>query len=179
MPALMMPYRAKLSGIISVLFVLHWLTLQTDILLQGASQIYCDNESALEVLFSLHRPTNNPYTHLAANKDLITLCHALLTSLPACMKVNYSWVKGHYKGTPKLKHHPNMRADKLATKFNAIIRKHPTSMPALQPTHDIELLHGSAQITSRVSQMVIIAQHTSAIEAYITKRANWSKKFLT
>jgi len=90
------------------------------------------------------------------------------------MKVKHSWVKGHYKGAPKLEHLLNIQADKLATHFNAIKRQQPISTPPLLPTHEIELFQDHAQITSRVSRMVITAQHTPAIEAHIRKRANWS-----
>jgi hypothetical protein len=90
------------------------------------------------------------------------------------MKVKHSWVKGHYKGAPKLEHLLNIQADKLATHFNAIRRQQPISTPPLPPTHEIELFQDHAQITSRVSRMIIAAQHTPAIEAHIRKRANWS-----
>lgn len=75
----MTPYRAELSGITSVLFIIHWICTKAS-LKDGGLTIYCDNESAPSKTFKLGRPTNNPYKLLAADMDPITLSRGLLTN---------------------------------------------------------------------------------------------------
>jgi hypothetical protein len=140
--------------------------------------LYCDNESALEAVFTPRRVTNNPYVFLAPDIDLIQLCQTLLASLPPIIIVKHSWVKGHYKGAPKLEHLLNKKADQLATAFNAHIRKPLTSQPPLPPTFEIELFQNHGQITSRVGKLVSKTQHSPAIEDYIKRRAGWSDAML-
>jgi hypothetical protein len=93
--------------------------------------------------------------------------------------VKHSWVKGHFKGTPKLEHLLNRKADQLATEFNANIRKPFTALPPLLPAYEIELFQDFGQITSRVGQMVSKTQHSSAIIDYIKRRAKWSDATFT
>lgn len=153
-------YRAELSGLTSVLFVLHWLSTQLPSL-HGTATIYCDNDSALPAVFSPRHSNNNPYATLAADRDLISLCHDLLKSLPTSLTVKHSSVKGHYKGEQALCHLLNAKADDLARSYNSIIRKSPVNSLPLPPTYEIEFLQGHHQWTSRVTTMISKALHTS------------------
>lgn len=76
-PDLMTPYRAKLAGLTSVLFILHLISKQTFIA-DGSVTIYCDNEAALNRTFTTGLPSQNPYAQLAADNDLITMARDLL-----------------------------------------------------------------------------------------------------
>jgi hypothetical protein len=174
----MTPYHAELSGLSAALLVLHWLVFQADAPPYGTAMLYCDNESALDAVFTPRRATNNLYVLLAPDKDLIQLCQTLLASFPLTIKVKHSWVKGHYKGAPKLEHLLNRKANQLATDFNAHIRKPLTSHPPLPPTFEIELFQNYGQITSQVGKLVSKTQHSSAIEDYIKRRAGWSDTML-
>ncbi len=89
----------------SVLFVLHWLVFQAHAPPHRSTMLYCDNESALEAVFTPLRVTNNPYVFLAPDIDLIQLCQTLLASLPPIIIVKHSWVKGHYKGATDVSSH--------------------------------------------------------------------------
>jgi len=144
LPSLMTLYRAELSGLTSVLFVLHWLSTQLPSL-HGTATIYCDNDSALPAVFSPRHSNNNPYATLAADRDLMSLCHDLLKSLPTSLTVKHSSVKGHYKGEQALCHLLNAKADDLARSYNSIIRKSPMNSLPLPPTYEIELLQGHHQ----------------------------------
>ena len=68
--SLMTSYRAELSGLTSVLYTLHWLAFH-NLLLHGTVHLYCDNKSALNMVFAKCRPSKNPYACFAADQDLI------------------------------------------------------------------------------------------------------------
>jgi ribonuclease HI len=110
-------YRAELAGLTSVLFVLHWVSKQIPID-EGTVTIYCDNDAALNEMFYAGLPSNNPYTQLTADIDLITMARDLLLQLPITVQIKHQWVKGHYKGKRELKHELNHQADELAGEFN-------------------------------------------------------------
>jgi hypothetical protein len=84
--SLMTPYRAELTGLTSVLFMIYWVCRQTQIA-GGLITIYCDNETALSETFKTTLSTNNPYDQLAADIDIITLSRDLLSQLPATITI--------------------------------------------------------------------------------------------
>ena len=68
----MSPYRAELSGLTSVLFLLLWICQNAGVE-TGSANVYCDNISALDKVFSKERPSNNPLRQLLADIDLCRL----------------------------------------------------------------------------------------------------------
>jgi len=87
--SLMTSYHAELSGLVSVLFTLHWLAHHQP-QLTGTVTVYCENESALNKVFTKQRPSNNPYTNLAADRDLICLGRHLRSLLPDTLTIHHS-----------------------------------------------------------------------------------------
>ncbi len=88
-PSLMTPYKAELSGLI---YTLYWLAFHNP-QLRGIIRPYCDNKLALNAVFAKCLPSNNPYVHLAADQDLISLCRHLTSLLPSELTIIHSWVK--------------------------------------------------------------------------------------
>ncbi len=80
-PDLMTSYRAELAGLTSVLFVLHWVC-KHFLIEDGTVIIYCDNDAALNETFYPGLASNNPYTQLSADMDLISTARDLLSQLP-------------------------------------------------------------------------------------------------
>jgi len=70
-PRVMSAYRAELSGITSVLFIIYKACMQAK-LTTGTVIIYCDNQSALDQIFNCQQASRNPYAYLKADIDLIT-----------------------------------------------------------------------------------------------------------
>jgi ribonuclease HI len=171
---LMTPYRAELSGLTSVLFILQWVCSRNAIG-DGKVMIYCDNEAALNETFAFRRPTNNPYQWLAADIDLIATSRDLLLQLPITVKICPKWVKGHYKGKKEISHKLNDAADKLARDFNSTIRPQAKSPPPIPPMFEVELLHQNQVITSRLGQVISTALHEAKLGAYIRNKASWSE----
>jgi hypothetical protein len=172
---LMTPYRAELTGLVSVLFILHWVCSHIQLKKGGSIFIYCHNETALSETFKQVRPTNNPYKMLAVDADLITLSRDLLLWLPITVTLKHKWVKGHYQGKHQLSHELNHIADKLAGKFNAVDRPSPTSSPILPPLYEAELIHKHQMITSRMGQVITSIMHDHQLRHCIQKQANWSE----
>jgi hypothetical protein len=113
----MTSYGAELAGLTSVLFVLHWVTKQTQ-LEDRMVNICCSNDAALNEAFYTGLPSNNPYAQLAADINLITMAHDLLLQLPLAVQIKHQWVKGPYKGQQELQHELNHQADELAVEYN-------------------------------------------------------------
>lgn len=86
-PNVMSPYWAELSGLTSVLFVLHWVCNQTGIETESA-RIYCDNISALDKVFTTIRHSTNPLHQLAPDIDLLTCAQDLLLQLPVDITIS-------------------------------------------------------------------------------------------
>jgi hypothetical protein len=170
----MTPYRAELTGLASVLFVLHWVCSHIQIKEDSSIFIYCDNETAISETFKQVRPTNNPYKMLVADADLITLSRDLLLRLPITVTFKHQWVKGHYQGKHQLSHELNHIADELAGKFNAVDRPSKTSSPMLPPLYEAELIHEHQMITSHMEQVITSIMHDHQLHHYIQKQANWS-----
>ncbi len=95
--AIMTPYRAELSGLTSVLFLLLWIC-RTQGIEEGSACIYCNNISALNQVFAKVRPPTNPFKQMAADIDLIMCARDLLLQLPVDVGIAKEWVKKHYMG---------------------------------------------------------------------------------
>jgi ribonuclease HI len=95
-PTLIPAYRAELCGITSALFLLLWVCNGTDV---EAVMIYCNSKTALSEVFKPSSTSNNPYTYLTLNINLMTCTWDLLLQLLIEMHIQKEWVKGHYQGT--------------------------------------------------------------------------------
>jgi hypothetical protein len=85
---LMTSYRAKLAGLTSVLFVLHWVSKQIPID-EGTVTIYCDNDAALNETFFASIPSNNPYNQLTDDRDCsLSRCKSNINGLKGIIKEN-------------------------------------------------------------------------------------------
>jgi hypothetical protein len=93
-----------------LLFVIHWICSQLPID-DGSITIYSDNDAALNETFHAGLPSNNPYSHIAADIDLITMVRDLILPLPVSILIKHQWVKGHYKGKKELQHEIIYQAD--------------------------------------------------------------------
>jgi ribonuclease HI len=171
---IMTSYRAELAGLTSVLFMLHWVCKQVQID-DGKIVIYCDNEAAMNEAFYVGLPSNNPYSQLAADNDLITLARDLLLQLPMAVKVTHQWVKGHYKGKRELWHKLNHLADELAGDLNSVDRPKSRTSPTLTLLYEAELLHQNQVITSRLPKVIRSALHDNNLQLHIIKWQSWSK----
>jgi hypothetical protein len=169
----MSSYRAELTGLTSVLFILHWVCTQEHVD-DGTITIYCDNDAALNETFHKGIPSNNPYSLLAADRDLITLARDLLLQLPVTVNITHQWVKGHYKGKKELWHELNHIADELAGTFNASDRPSANSFPLLPPIYEAELINCGHLITSRLTKVISSALHDHCLQTQIIKRQGWS-----
>jgi hypothetical protein len=169
----MLPYRAKLSGLLSSLYIF-FLVCQFEEVNCGKVTIYCDNQAALDEVFATAWNTNNPYKYLQADLDLTHCARSLLLQLASRIKVKKEWVKGHYNGPDrKLKHDLNDNADIEAGSFNSIKRKHTHPQPILPPLYEAELSHNYYIITSNLQRIVTDSLHLVPIQQHIIKSANW------
>jgi len=106
-PSLQSSYRAELSGILAVLYIIHRVCLYYDISM-GAAQCYCDNKGTIRSSYSRPHPGILPF--LTSDYDLLHLIHHMLHMIP--ITIIGSWVKGHYTGsTRELQHDLNSEAD--------------------------------------------------------------------
>jgi hypothetical protein len=171
--SVMTPYRAELSGLTSIPFLLLWVCNEHDVE-SGDVTIYCDNISALNQVFTKTRPSNNPLKQLAADIDLITCAKDILLQLPVDVHISKEWVKGHYTGKNKeLKHILNDMADQLATDYNTFQRPLTGVTPIPSPISEVELLHNGMIITSRLHHIIKEAHHAGALKACVLKQAGW------
>ncbi len=96
-PAVMSQNHGELSGLTSVLLILPWVCSMQGVD-TGSVHLFCDNESALNHVFSTARALNNPLKQLFPDVDLITCARDLLLQLPVGIYITKEWVKGHYTG---------------------------------------------------------------------------------
>ena len=80
--------------------MIHWICTAESII-SGKITICCDNEAALNEVFTKPCPSNNPYRLLAAGIDLITCARDLLLQLPLHIEVKKELFKEHYTNTDR------------------------------------------------------------------------------
>jgi hypothetical protein len=102
----MTSYPSTLTGLTSVLFIIHWVCEQTGIG-DGAVTMYCNNESALNETFTLNCPMNNPFILLAADIDLNNMPHDLQWQLLITVTFSPQWIQQH-KSLPSSSQNPAM-----------------------------------------------------------------------
>jgi hypothetical protein len=172
--AVMTQYRAELSGLTSILFLLLRICNEHDV--EGGDVIvYCDNISALNQVFTKTHPSNNPLKQLATDIDLIACARDILLQLPVDVHISKEWVKGHYTGKNKeLKHILNDMADQLATDYNTFQRPLTGVTPSPSPISEVELLHNGMIITSRLHHIIKEARHDGALKACVLKQTGWN-----
>jgi hypothetical protein len=113
------------------------------------------------------------------NIDLITCARDLLLQLPVEVNIAKEWVKEHYVGEQKqLKHLLNNMADKLAVDYNMYHCHTSTMLPVPSPLSEIELLHGGAIITSRMTQVIKEARHADNLCTAILDQTGWTQRTL-
>lgn len=150
----------------SVLFVLHWITKQLPVV-DGTVIIYCDNDAALNEIFHIGIPSNNPYDFVTADIDLITTARDLLLQLPVDVQIKHQWVKGHFKGKHELKHELNHQADDLAGEFNQEDRPATMAPNILPPLYEAELVQDGQLVTSRLAKVIRSAMHGNNLKLHI------------
>jgi len=112
-PDLLSSYRAELSGIVALLYIIYCICQHYSIT-SGKVKLYCDNKGALRNFFAPIPSGITPY--LTADHDLIELAHHLIQLIP--LTIATEWVKGHFTGkNRRLEHNLNDRADGLAGDF--------------------------------------------------------------
>jgi hypothetical protein len=169
----MSPYRAELSGLTSILFIVLWVTALRSIE-KGAVTIYCDNSSALDHVFAAIRMSNNPLQQLIADIDLISCAKDLLLQLPVDIQIRKEWVKGHYTGSDrKLQHDLNDMADNLAVQHNSTRRLLNTFPPLLSPLSEVEIHQNNQIITSRLPQIIRKVPHSDNLQQAILNQTKW------
>jgi hypothetical protein len=136
---LMSAYCAKLSGLISILYIINYVIYQQSIA-NGLATVYCDNTSALVEVFSKPYCSPNPYRQLQSDIDLITCSRYLLKALPPDITLQHCWIKSHYKGPSKhLEHNFNELADSIAGSYNDTPHPESIQAPIAHPTSTIEV----------------------------------------
>jgi hypothetical protein len=80
-PETMTAYRAKLSGITSILYILNYIC-RTMSITEGSADIYCDNTSSLAEVFCKPYISPNPYKQLCSDVDLLKCARYLIACLP-------------------------------------------------------------------------------------------------
>jgi hypothetical protein len=169
----MTPYRAELCGLVSTLFMIHWIC-EAEKVADGIITIYCDNEVALNQTFSKALPSNNSYKYLTADIDMITCARDILLQLPVTVQIKHAWVKGHFQGKKReLQHELNSIADVTAREYNSHRRPEMTTPPVPCPTLKVELIHNNQIISSRLLQLAKDAVHRLPLHLHIVRRAAW------
>jgi hypothetical protein len=172
-PDVMSPYRAELSGLTSILFILLWVTTFNSIE-TGSVTIYCDNTSALDRIFTAIRQSNNPLQQLIADIDLISCARDLLLQLPVDIQIRKEWVKGHYTDSNReLQHDLNDMADELAVQHNSTRRSPNAYPPLISPMSEAEILQDNHIITSCLPQIIRKARHLDDLQQAILHQTKW------
>jgi len=166
-------YRPELGGITSLLFLLTVIT-KISAITSGQVTLYCDNQSALENVFT-STPKRGIYPLLAVDYDLLVLAKDMLQALP--IRVSWAWVKGHYKGDDrKIQHDLNDLVDTLATQFRVAppAGYEPTSKPMFHQLHAAALYRDGSMVTGKLSTIIYERCFQDKLIQTIKKRTKWS-----
>jgi hypothetical protein len=173
-PSLQSSYRAELSGILVVLYIIHKVCLHYDIS-TGAVQCYCFNKGAVKNFYGRPHPGILPF--LTSDYDLLYMIHHMLQII--LITIIGSWVKGHCTGpNPKLQHDLNSEADRLATRYQRNQPRHFSTcqMPLAPPSYRVCLLHDNSIITSKYYNTLARTLHDSTLKNCILCKTKWSEQ---
>lgn len=161
------PFRAELSGIIAVLYLIQHITSIHNIS-QGTITFYCDSTSALRNVFQ-SSPAAFP-SYKKADTDLIPLAHRLLRSLPII--ILHQGIKGHNEGShPTAGHLLNRLVHEQANTFRS---QHQTlSIPLQFPHFAVRLITGSSVITANLYQALSTCLHRRELKRYLLSKYKW------
>lgn len=169
------PACSELSGITSLLILLHWKCTTGNITRESAT-LFCDDSKSLEYVFD--EVTTNLLHNLKPDIDLI-LSAKVLSILP--IKIHPRWVKEHYKGPDiEVQHGLNEMVNDVAKDFNAN-RICPSLLDInslLRPCEEVALQHKETVIASKLKKVVEDNLHTSPLSTKIKKDIGWSEVVL-
>ena len=172
-PLLLTPYRSELGGILALLYLLN-IIVRSNELREGTLTIFCDNQAALENVFS-ENPKRGIYPLLAADYDFIGITRKIAKETPITIKHRH--VKGHYTGDEhQVEHDLNSLVDTMANLF----RKAPPrgfTPKSLAKTHSLQtavLISDGAIVTSKLKQTVYRNMFAPRLQETIKKHAGWT-----
>lgn len=152
-PHLITSYRTELGGITAVLYLLQ-LVVRSFCLTTGTATIFCDNQAALEAVFT-ENPRRGVYPLLAPKYDFICIAKEMYIQMP--IVIEHKWVKGHYQGDEwQVAHDLNALVDTMATQFRRAPPRGytPKALSLTHPMQTVVLISGGAIITCKLKQII-------------------------
>ena len=173
-PLLLTPYRTELGGILSLLYLVNVIVRSTD-LREGTVTIFCDNQAALENIFS-ESPKRGIYPLLAADYDFLGMARKIFRETPITIKHRH--VKGHYTGDERrVEHDLNALVDTMANLFRKAPPRGftPKSLALTHPLQTAVLISEGAIVTSKLKQIIYRNMFAPDLEATIRKHTGWTE----
>ncbi len=170
-PDLSSAYRAELSGLVCILYILQRICRHPNVT-TGQVTIYCDNKGALKTIFHSNYIGISPF--LMTDSDLITVAKDLLRQ--TAVQIKSEWVKGHSTAKHKSdQEEMNILADSLASDYSAAPHNQhrPSSMPLPHPNYCVRLIQVNSTITSKLHHTMLTSLKDNHIQQHIIRKAKW------
>ena len=164
-------YRLELSGLVSLLFLLHRICEHHNVM-SGKVSIFCNNKGAIRNVF--HHQLLGISQFLHTDADLIMAAKDIIKLLP--IKIDTRWLKGHSMSKNKTpQEEMNIQVDMLAADYASSPHpKHmPKSMPLLRPGFKVRIVHNRSTVTTKLYRALLKAKHSSVLQRHVQKKGNW------